>query len=112
MTDELFLEAEPETPFWDEDNRHEYTAFESKPDGAYVALKIKRGIVTVREGTGRDAQVAGRLASGKPDMVMPALMHLLCKLDGAQMPPEDWLDLSIGDYSRVQNELNKQVEGN
>lgn len=101
----------PETPYWDEDNRHVFGADELNPDGAYVAIQIKAGIVTVREGTGHDAQKAGRMAGGKPDAIMPALMHLLCKLNGNQMPPEDWLDLKLGDFSRVQNELNQQVEG-
>lgn len=103
------LESPP--PYWDENGRHEFTEGEENPNGAYVALNLKCGIVTIREGTGRDSQIGGRLAGGNVDNVMPALMHLLCWIDGKKMPPEDWLDLKLSDYARIQAELNEQVGG-
>lgn len=92
------------------DGRQEVDPLEN--NGVCVRLKLKAGLCEIREGKGRDAQKAGQMSAGDTEKVMPALMHLLCTLNGRQMPAEDWLDLALSDYARVQIELNNQASGN
>lgn len=98
-----------EPGYWDENNRHYYANL--APDQPFVALKLRCGVVEIREGTGRDAQKASRLSGGDPDKVMPALMHLLCTVNGSQLPADDFLDLKLSDFSSIQTVLNEIVAG-
>lgn len=104
MSDNYFEGVE-----WDGDGKYIFP--NPSPGAPVVALKLRCGTVIIREGTGRDIVKAGKIAGGDPDKVMPALMHLLCTIDGAQLPADDFLDLSMSDFARIQAELNELVSG-
>ena len=104
-------------PYWDEDGLHRFTPEEGanydKDLPPFLAIQYRNGaIVTIAEGTGHHAKAAQALAGGKTENVMPALMHLLCRYNGKQLPPEDWLDLPLPFFTRVQAEVNEYLAGN
>lgn len=61
----------------------------------------------ILEGKGKHSQIAGRMADGKSDQYMPALMHLLTRVDGEKVAIEEFEDWSLRDYNRLTTEFSE-----
>jgi len=78
-------------------------------DGKDIALSFELPSgkkVDVLEGKGKDSQFAAKMSEGAPEQYMPALMHVLVRIDGEKLAIEDFEELPLRDYNKLQTEFS------
>lgn len=103
--------------FAENEYRYEFMESEARAIDAtnppFVALKLSDGrIATVFRGRGKHIQKAQTMARGDETQYVPALMHLLVRVNGAQLPAEDFADLWATDYTAILIEVQSPKAGN
>lgn len=94
--------------YFDADGRHVVTEAEraGMPNYHSVELQLEdKQIAFVWKGKGKHVQAAQKICGTNQEMYIPALMHLLVKINGAQLPVEDWGEMDMADYLKIQAEI-------
>jgi hypothetical protein len=62
---------------------------------------------TIKEGKGKDSQLALRMCGGDSSKYLSALMSVLCEIDGAKLVMEDIEELPLRDYNTLMAEFSE-----
>lgn len=60
---------------------------------------------TIREGKGKDSQLALRMCNGDSSKYLSALMSVLCEIEGKKIVMEDIEELPLKDYNSLMAEF-------
>jgi hypothetical protein len=62
-------------------------------------------IAEIRQGKGKDAMAAQKIAGTEVEQFFSALMAQLVTIDGKRMPMEDFGELPLQDFLKIQGEI-------